>query len=1086
MSLNLYSSLGLLNKRIPFLLLLFVLFAANISQAQIAGYIFQTDSTTYSPVVPDSIYGTTSNDEQVFNNLDLGFSFTYAGTAYTKVSIASNGFIGMGATVTSSSSPISSSYLNLISPLGGDLQGQTGSEIGTKLLGTAPNRVYVIQWKNYRYYGSANVGDTLNFQIRLYETSNKIEFVYGNNVKSTTSKTPQVGLKGISSTDYNNRTTTTNWGLTTAGSTISSTCTLSSTVKPVNLRFTFSIPTDPVYSITPTSSSFGTLVVGQTSPYTAFTVKNTGVGTLTINSSSITGTDNSQFVKLDSNTYPISLTAGQSAKVYVKFAPTLVGTKSASLTVAHSLTGSPSNSALSGTAYAPYTTINENFDTVTTTLPVGWTGQFTVFGTGGTDNSKRLSRNIYSTAHIGYGAFLPFFSATADSKLKFDYRVVNYTSYPLTPTPDSLVKIYIKASTDFGATFTIIDSITKPNHVASLSYANKMYNLSAFSGKTIQIKLESGYVSGDYYVDFDNVFVGALITPMTWCNLQWPATATTTQGDTLTVYTQGWKDGLTPDPGPGAGISVWIGVSPTNTNPNTWTSWTPATFNVQAGNNDEFMGKIGYALAPGTYYYASRWQVSGSAFTYGAYSAGGGNFWDSTNYVSGVLTVNPLVVSSYPYSQSFDGTLFPPVGFSNPEGLWSRGTETHSGLGSAKVTYSHTGTANLITPQFNLPANHAVSFWWKDDDISKIAGHDTTFCEISTDGGTSWSTLGFLAAASQMSNYSNVVYDLSAYAGTNVHLRWRDVTDALTAAYGTGVDDIILAPKVNAPSNLNAISNLPKKVQINWTNNATNQTGFVLERKLGDSLSTSSFAYRDSIPGNLTAYVDTLVADTTLYTYRVYAYNANLRSSYSNVKTVLTVIPVELVTLTANTDKNTLMLNWSTATEKNNKGFQIETRNTTSKKNNGWNTSGFIQGKGTTTERQSYSFTQKNLPVGTYQVRIKQIDFDGSYAYYSLSNEVKIEAPAVFSLDQNFPNPFNPSTKIRYTLPYTSNVKVTIYNTLGQMVKELVNQVQDANYYELQFDASNLSSGVYIYTIHASSIDGKNNFNTTKKMMLVK
>ena len=1085
MTQNIYGYFNPIKKGIPYFMLLFILFAANIAKAQVTGYIFQTNAETYSPIVADSIYGTTSNDEQVFNNLDLGFTFTYGGVAYTKVSIATNGFIGMGASVTSSTSPISSSYLNLISAMGGDLQGQTGSEIGTKVLGSSPNRVFVIQWKNYKYYGSSNAGDTLNFQIRLYETSNKIEFCYGNNVKSTTSKTAQVGLKGASSTDYSNRTTTTNWASTTAGTTLSSNCTFSSTVKPVNIKFTFALPTDPVFSITPTGTAiFGNLCVGQSTVYAMFKVMNSGVGTLVINSANITGADISEFSKLDSNTYPINLTAGQSARIYVKFAPTSAGTKNANLTIAHSLAGSPYVAPLTGTAYSPYSVINENFDTITTTLPAFWTGQFTVFGTGGTDNTKRLSRNIYSSAHAGYGAFLPYFSATADSKLKFDYRVVNYTGYPATPTPDSLVKIYIKASTDFGATFTIVDSISKPNHTASLNYANRIYNLSAFAGKTIQIKLESGYTSGDYYVDFDNVYLGTLITPMGWCNLQWPSTATITQGDSVTVYTQGWKDGVTPAPGPGTGISVWIGVNSTNTNPNTWTKWYPAVFNVQSGNNDEFMANIGNDLAPGTYYYASRWQVSGSDFTYGGYSAGGGNFWDSTNYVSGVLTVNPLVISTYPYAQSFDGTMFPPVGFTNPGGLWSKGTAGHSGS-CAKVSYSHAGTANLITPQLNLPENYAVSFWWKDNDISKIAGHDTTFCEISTDGGTNWTTLGFLAAASSMSNWANVVYDLSAYAGANVHLRWRDVTDALSAAYGTGLDDIVLAQKVNAPSNLNAVSTLPKKVNISWTNNATNQTGYILERKLGDSLSANSYAFRDSIAGNMTAYVDTLVADTTKYTYRVYAFNANIRSDYSNVKTVVTVIPVELVTLSANTNKNDLMLSWSTATEKNNKGFQVETKNITSK-NSSWVTAGFVQGNGTSTEKQNYSFVQKNMPVGTYQVRIKQIDFDGSYSYYSLAGEVKIEAPAVFSLEQNYPNPFNPSTKIRYTLPFTSNVKIIIYNTIGQIVKELVNQVQDANYYEYQFDASGLSSGVYIYTIHASSIEGKNTFSSTKKMMLIK
>lgn len=128
------------------------------------------------------------------------------------------------------------------------------------------------------------------------------------------------------------------------------------------------------------------------------------------------------------------------------------------------------------------------------------------------------------------------------------------------------------------------------------------------------------------------------INDIGWANLQWPPTANINTGGQATVYAQIWIDGVTPGPGAGAGISAWIGLSSANTNPNTWTTWIPATYNVDVGNNDEYMANL-TETNPGTYYYASRFQQSGGVYAYGGYNSGGGGFWDGTTNVSGVLTV---------------------------------------------------------------------------------------------------------------------------------------------------------------------------------------------------------------------------------------------------------------------------------------------------------------------------------------------------------------------------------------------------------------------------------------------------------------
>lgn len=132
-----------------------------------------------------------------------------------------------------------------------------------------------------------------------------------------------------------------------------------------------------------------------------------------------------------------------------------------------------------------------------------------------------------------------------------------------------------------------------------------------------------------------------------WANLQHPATMSLVAGNTGTVYARVWSDGVTNGPGAGAGITAWIGISPvgSNTDPNTWTTWIPATYNAAAtntGNNDEYMATIGAGLAPGTYYYASRFQIDGGAYSYGGITPAtpdGGGFWNGTSNISGVLTV---------------------------------------------------------------------------------------------------------------------------------------------------------------------------------------------------------------------------------------------------------------------------------------------------------------------------------------------------------------------------------------------------------------------------------------------------------------
>ncbi len=190
-------------------------------------------------------------------------------------------------------------------------------------------------------------------------------------------------------------------------------------------------------------------------------------------------------------------------------------------------------------------------------------------------------------------------------------------------------------------------------------------------------------------------------------------------------------------------------------------------------------------------------------------------------------------------------------------------------------------------------------------------------------------------------------------------------------------------------------------------------------------------------------------------------------------------VPVELTSFTAQVDKGSVTLNWATATELNNHGFEIQRKS----EDGEYNTIAFVRGNGTTSQNQVYSFVDKNISSGTLYYRLKQIDFDGTFEFTS---EVEVNiAPSEFALEQNFPNPFNPSTSISFSLASDANVSLKIFSVLGEEVAVLANNAMNAGVHTVNFDASNLNSGVYLYRIEANGVDG-NNFTQVRKMMLTK
>jgi len=203
-------------------------------------------------------------------------------------------------------------------------------------------------------------------------------------------------------------------------------------------------------------------------------------------------------------------------------------------------------------------------------------------------------------------------------------------------------------------------------------------------------------------------------------------------------------------------------------------------------------------------------------------------------------------------------------------------------------------------------------------------------------------------------------------------------------------------------------------------------------------------------------------------------------------------LPAELNSFTGLFLNSSVQLNWITATETNNSGFEIlrgiYPASSGTQNDNEWETIGFVPGFGTTTESKSYSFTDENVISGFYKYRLKQIDFDGSFQY---SSEIEVEVdftPKEFVLYQNYPNPFNPSTTIKFTVPsviasgakQSQLVTLKVYDILGNEIATLVNEEKQPGVYEVEFDGSLLASGMYVYKLQAGT------FIQTKKMILLK
>jgi hypothetical protein len=260
--------------------------------------------------------------------------------------------------------------------------------------------------------------------------------------------------------------------------------------------------------------------------------------------------------------------------------------------------------------------------------------------------------------------------------------------------------------------------------------------------------------------------------------------------------------------------------------------------------------------------------------------------------------------------------------------------------------------------------------------------------------------------------------------------------------------------------------------QVNWTALQPSGTSLDIQVRTGNTptpdVTWSAFAsvINGGSVNNFTRYLQ---------------YKANISTSDLSNTVVLQdfsvncnfAFPVTLLDFKGRTFNRDINLEWSTASESNNKGFEVQR----SANGSDWNTIGFVPGVGTSSTLQKYHYEDRGLSPSKYYYRLKQIDFDGKFKYSSVINFNLVEK-AGYSLEQNYPNPFNNRTMISYSVPRATKVRLTIYDLQGRIMKVMEEGVKPAGKHTVELITGSMGKGIYYYKMDADE------FSSTRKMIV--
>jgi hypothetical protein len=777
---------------ILFLLLQSIWFS---SIGQVAtNYVFTQTQGVFEPISGGTVLwsGTFNNNAAVEVAIP---PFTFDGNSYSSLYISENGFVTFGASPANNNiSPLSNTgnYSGAISAFGANLhQALSGTpEVRYELVGND----FIVQWKDVRRYFV--YGEIISFQIRLHISSSSISLIYGGDIASgSNSVFPQVGLRGPDNTfgtNINNRTIAIDGGSwiniapgTANNSTMYFRSTAPDTKPSPGLTFKWSpgvyipcyTPTNiSASSITTTSALFtwnapnpippegyefeirtegmpGSGIAGLevsdivSSGETSIFVDNLGVATAySFYIRSYCGPDNYSLWSnaLDFNTLCLPVTEfplieGFEADIFPPVCWNNVQVSGGGLWGRSTQGSNPTTSPYEGNGMLTYNCFNyyegtsAAFVSPTMELPAGdYTIGFMMYRDNG-------------------------YASSAD-------RVNVVINQSPTPTDGITLRTVHRSA-------VLAPAVTEPGWYP---YEFSFSLPTDISGYFMVVGI-SEYGNNIF---IDNLSISEVANvELSWFNLQWPASAIIALNEEVTVYAQCWEDGVTNQPGQGEGIEAWIGYSTENSNPEGWTAWIPATYNVDDGNNDEYMATLGYpqSLPEGVYYYASRFRYQGGPFTYGGYNVAGGGEWDGISNLSGILTVTPCGLFQLPVYEGFEGVNTPnlPVcwdKYINSTSTYPYIETTQSGgptAGQKHVVMYNSNDANaqmhFVSPMIEDPLNETrVLFYAK--------GNNGQTLEVGAYDGNDFVAIETLTLSL---SYQQYYVSFASYSGTHNRIAFK-------------------------------------------------------------------------------------------------------------------------------------------------------------------------------------------------------------------------------------------------------------------------------------------------------------------------
>jgi photosystem II stability/assembly factor-like uncharacterized protein len=339
---------------------------------------------------------------------------------------------------------------------------------------------------------------------------------------------------------------------------------------------------------------------------------------------------------------------------------------------------------------------------------------------------------------------------------------------------------------------------------------------------------------------------------------------------------------------------------------------------------------------------------------------------------------------------------------------------------------------------------------------------------LSTDGGLTW---------------NNKSTGLPPRTITSVYFHPSDENIAVTTFSGFGSDKVYKTTN-RGTSWFSIHGNLPDS-PVNdiyiYTDDVLNPNSYFVATDIGVFLTQDNGAnwveLMNGLPNTVILHLDYSASNHML---RAGTHGRGVFEAFIDL-----TIPVELSSFTAEVGRNFVTLNWVTETETNNRGFEIERK----LKNQGWQIIGFVDGSGTTTIPQNYFYKDDitKLPYeGTMLYRIKQIDYSGSFDYSSQIAVNMSMIPSKISVSHNYPNPFNPSTTIEYSLKNESRVRILIFNSIGEEIDDLVSDILNAGNHQVVWNADKFPSGIYFYLFEVAEIKGGSIYREMKKIVFMK